>query len=63
MATICSMEASVKGQNAPCQKILRPRQQSCELFRGIADKATGGIARPEDTGSHEKKLAVRCKNQ
>ncbi len=34
-AIICSMEVIVKGQNARCQKIPHPRQQSRELLEAL----------------------------
>lgn len=54
LATICSMEVTMKGQNAHCQKTPRPRQQSRELL----GKVTGGITKPEPTGGHEKKTST-----
>ena len=63
LATICSMEVTVKGQNARCQKIPRPRQQSQELLEALQ------ITLPEVLPSRnlrvvtEKKLPVRRKSQ
>ena len=63
LATICSMEVTVKGQNARCQKIPRPRQQSRELLEALQ------ITLPEVLPSRnlrvvtEKKLPVRRKSQ
>ena len=38
LATICSMEVTVKGQKTRCQKIPRPRQQSRELLEALQIK-------------------------
>lgn len=54
LATICSMEVTVKDQNAHCQKIPRPRQQSRELLEHCH---AGRYS------SHEKKFPVRHKSQ
>jgi len=38
LATVCSMEVKVKGQNARCLKILRPREQSLKLLEALKVK-------------------------
>ncbi|OOP56050.1 MAG: hypothetical protein AYP45_11275 [Candidatus Brocadia carolinensis] len=55
LATICSMEVTVKGHNARCQKIPRPRQQSRELLEALQIKL------PEALPSRNLRVVTRKK--
>ena len=63
LATICSMEVTVKGQNARCQKIPRPRQQSRELLEALQITLPEVLPRRNLRVVTEKKLPVRRKSQ
>lgn len=63
LATICSMEVTVKGQNARCQKIPRPRQQSRELLEALQIKLPEALPCRNIRVVTRKKLPVRRKSQ
>jgi len=63
LATICSMEVTVKGQTARCQKIPRPRQQSRELLEALRIKLPEALPSRNIRVVTRKKLPVRRKDQ
>lgn len=63
LATICSMEVTVKDQNAHCQKIPRPRQQSRELLEALQIKLPEALPCRKIRVVTRKKLPVRRKSQ
>ncbi len=63
LATICSMEVTVKGQNARCQKIPHPRQQSRELLEALQIKLPEALPCRKIRVVTRKKLPVRSKSQ
>ncbi len=63
LATICSMEVTVKGQNARCQKIPHPRQQSRELLEALQIKLPEAMPCRKIRVVTRKKLPVRRKCQ
>jgi len=63
LATICSMEVTVKGQNARCQKIPRPRQQSRELLEALRIKLPEALPSRNIRVVTRKKLPDQRKSQ
>ncbi len=63
LTTICSMEVTIKGQKASCQKIPRPRQQSHELLEALQIKLPEVLPSRNIRVVTRKKLAVRRKSQ
>ena len=63
LATICSMEVTVKGQTARCQKIPRPRQQSRELLEALRIKLPEALPSRNIRVVTRKKLPDQRKSQ
>ena len=63
LSTICSMEVTIKGQKARCQKIPRPRQQSRELLEALQIKLPEVLPSRHIRVVTRKKLTSRRKSQ
>src|SRR3990167_2611819 len=63
LGTICSMEVTVKGQTARCQKIPRPRQQSRELLEALRIKLPEALPSRNIRVVTRKKLPDQRKSQ
>ncbi|HHT9111157.1 MAG TPA: IS1634 family transposase, partial [Candidatus Brocadiaceae bacterium] len=63
LATLCSLEVKVKGQEARCQRIPRPRQQSRELLEALQIKLPEVLPSRHIRVVTRKKLIGRRKSQ
>lgn len=63
LATVCSMEVNIKGQNTSCLKIPQPREQSLRLLEALKIKLPEALPKKGIRVVTRKKLPKRRKSQ
>ena len=63
LATVCSMEVNIQGQDTRCLKIPQPREQSCQLLEALKIKLPEALPKRGIRVVTGKKLPKRRKSQ